>query len=1026
MAISVLPRFRESSSMRKISISFLAALCAFSGALTLSAQTIPLMPERGGHAATLLNSGKVLITGGANEGGTLKSALLYDPVANVFTATGAMLAARGDHTSILLPDGRVLITGGANGTTVLQTAEIYDPVTGKFTLTAQSMSTARNNHAAVLLWDGTVLVHGGGTADIFNPANDSFTPTPGTPINRKSHMVTPLQDGTVLITGGYVNGISSNSAEIYNVVTKVFTVLGSNMNIARANHTATLLPSGQVLITGGFSGTSPHAQTELYDPVLQTFTLGFKMANNRSNHRAILQGDGRVVVIGGVTLESGFLAADEVYTPSTGMWTAYQTMLENRGGHTATMLQSGKILVAGGVTGNETLQSAEILDPVTHNFTAIGNMITGRNQHRATLLNDGKVLLAAGSNNAFNLKSAELFDPTNNTFSAVGSLKDSRKSQTATKLQDGRVLVAGGKGGGAGDLTSAEIYDPSTQLFHLASPMNEERALHSATLLNNGEVLVVGGVQTGGTTTETTELFDPSTESFSLTGSLNLGRKRHRAALLNDGTLLVEGGNYLANGTGGGDRETETAELYTPATALWSMVGDMSSQRSEHESTLLEDGTVLISGGILIPVATEIYHPMLQSFSDVGQMIQTRGRHVAIRLANPAWGSLVGQVVAIGGDIQGGSVFGGGQQAFDSVEIFDPATNQWASFGTMTEARQNHTATELNDGRIMIAGGVGRPFISATGELLDGPTPSPTPIPTPTPTPSPTISPSPTPTPTPSPSPSPSPSPTASPSPTPSPTPVESKPLNISTRGDAQTGDKVLIGGFIVTGGTEPKTVILRAIGPSLPLDGVLADPVLELHNPDGSVVLNDNWKDTQQTAIAASGLAPTNDLESAIIATLEPGLYTAIVRGKDDGTGLGLVEVYDLDDPNSPAYLANISTRGFAQPGDNAMIGGFIIGDGDQTGQVVVRAIGPSLTSVPDALSDPTLNLFDVQGTLIGQNDDWADTNGAAIESTGLAPTDSHESAILADLAPGAYTAIVQGKSGGSGVGLVEVYYLR
>jgi hypothetical protein len=747
------------------------------------------------------------------------------------------------------------------------------------------------------------------------------------------------------------------------------------------------------------------------------------MSYNRSNHRALRQGDGRVVVIGGVTLESGFLAADEVYDPTTGMWQTYQTLVENRGGPSATMLESGKILVAGGVTGNQTLQSAEILDPITHNYTGIGNMNVGRNQHRATLLDDGTVLLAAGSNNAFNLKSAELFNPSNNSFTLVGSLTDARKSHTATKLQDGEVLVAGGKGGSAGDLTSAEIYDPATQLFHLSSPMNQERALHSATLLNNGQVLIVGGVQTGGKTTPTAELFDPGTESFTLTGSLNLGRKRHRAALLGDGTVLVEGGDYLANGTGGGDRETETAELYTPDTGLWSMVGDMSSQRAEHESTLLLDGTVLISGGILIPAASEVYHPDLQSFSDVGLMIQTRGRHVAIRLANPAWGSLVGHVVAIGGDVQGGMVFGGGQQAFDSVEIYDPATGTFSAFGTMTVARQNHTATELNDGRILITGGVGRPFISATAELLDGPTPSPTPIPTPTPTPSPT--PSSTPTPTPSPTTTPSPSPTSTPTPPPTPTPVESKPLNISTRGDAETGDKVLIGGFILSGGTESKTVIIRAIGPSLPLDGVLADPVLELHKPDGSVVVNDNWKDSQQIAITASGLAPDNDLESAIIASLPPGLYTAIMHGKGSTTGVGLVEVYDLDDPNSATYLANISTRAFAQPGDNAMIGGFIIGEGGHTGQVVVRAIGPSLITVADALSDPILNLFDAQGALVAQNDDWADPNGTAIEATGLAPTDSRESAILADLAPGAYTAIVQGKAESSGVGLVEVYYL-
>jgi hypothetical protein len=239
-----------------------------------------------------------------------------------------------------------------------------------------------------------------------------------------------------------------------------------------------------------------------------------------------------------------------------------------------------------------------------------------------------------------------------------------------------------------------------------------------------------------------------------------------------------------------------------------------------------------------------------------------------------------------------------------------------------------------------------------------------------------------------------------------------------------QTGDKVLIGGFILTG-TEPKTVILRAIGPSLPLDSVLADPVLELHEPDGSVVTNDNWKESQQAAIEATGLAPANDLESAIVATLSPGTYTAIMSGKDDGTGIGLVEVYDLDDPNATTYLANISTRGDVQSGDNVMIGGFIIGEGGQTGQVVVRAIGPSLTSIPDALQDPTLSLYDGQGTLLEQNNDWADTNGDAIAATGLAPNDSRESAILASLSPGAYTAIVADNTGNSGVGLVEVYYI-
>ena len=995
--------------MRK-SFWLLLLFCSFFSVSSLCAQTFPLLPERGGHTATLLPSGKVLIAGGVNESGTLNSALLYNPATNAFTPTGPMVFVRENHTATLLPTGKVLIAGGDDGANSQQTAELYDPNAGTFALTHEGMRNGRTQHTATLLWDGTVLVSGGKSADIYNPFDDTFTATVGTPINRKSHLATLMTDGTVLLTGGYVDGIASSLAEIYDPATQTFATLPNTMNFPRANHTSTLLPSGKVFITGGFSGTSPHDETEMFDPATQTFTLTFKMAYHRSNHQAILQGDGRVLVIGGVTLESGFLAADEVYDPATGFWSTYQSLVENRGGPTATMLNSGKILVAGGLTGNVTLTSAEILDPVTHEYTLINNLKVGRNQHRAALLNSGKVLLTAGSTDSVNLKSAELFDPATDSFTLTGGLTDARKSHTATLLQDGRVLVTGGKGAALGDLESAEVYDPATSLFHKTTPMNENRALHSATLLNSGKVLVVGGVQTGGAPTATTELFDPVTETFAYSGELFLARKRHREALLLDGNVLIEGGNYLENGQGGGDRETETAELYNSTTGVWSMVEDMSSQRSEHESTLLADGTVLISGGILVQAPTEIYHPDTKTFTDTGEMIQTRGRHVAIRLTNPAWGSLVGQVLCIGGDVQGGTLFGGGQVAFDSVEIYNPATGQYSDFGTMNEARQNHTATQLNDGRIMIAGGVGRPYISATAELLDGPTPSPPPTPSPTISPSPTVSPSP--------------SPSGSPTPTPTATPLAGKPLNISTRADAQTGDKVLIGGFIV-GGNVPKTVILRAIGPSLPLDGALADPILELHLPDGSVVVNDNWKDTQEAEISGSGLAPANNQESAIIATLDPGLYTAIVYGKDNGTGVGLVEVYDLDDPEAPAYLANISTRGYVQTDDNAMIGGFIIGEGGETGQEVIRAIGPSLTTVPDALQNPTLNVYNLQGAIVAQNDNWQDTDGDAIAATGLAPTEPAESAVLVGLAPGAYTAIVRGKASGVGVGLVEVYYL-
>ena len=270
--------------------------------------------------------------------------------------------------------------------------------------------------------------------------------------------------------------------------------------------------------------------------------------------------------------------------------------------------------------------------------------------------------------------------------------------------------------------------------------------------------------------------------------------------------------------------------------------------------------------------------------------------------------------------------------------------------------------------------------------------------------------------------------PTPSPTPTPDPT-VPAQALNISTRLEVRTGDQVLIGGFIINGDV-PKRVVLRAIGPSLAAFGVvnpLADPMLELHASDGSLITtNDNWKDTDELDIEATGLAPTNDLESAIVSTLDPGSYTAIVSGKNGTTGVGLVEGYDVDQ-SANSQLANISTRGFVETGSNVMIGGFILGGGGKEVNVVVRALGPSLTpfGVTDALADPTLELHDGNGSLIQSNDNWKDTQETEIEATGLQPTNDLESAIFQTLAPGAYTAIVSGSGGLTGVALVEVYRL-
>jgi hypothetical protein len=266
--------------------------------------------------------------------------------------------------------------------------------------------------------------------------------------------------------------------------------------------------------------------------------------------------------------------------------------------------------------------------------------------------------------------------------------------------------------------------------------------------------------------------------------------------------------------------------------------------------------------------------------------------------------------------------------------------------------------------------------------------------------------------------------------------------LNISTRASIQTGDNVLIGGYIITGdpaakrnaptAAGAKKIIIRAIGPSLGgsgLQGPLADPVLELHDSTGgTIIMNDNWRDSQEQEIIDSTIPPTDDLESAIVATLDPGSYTAVVRGKDGGTGVGLVEIYDLEGAGA-SEQANISTRSLVQTGEDVMIVGIIVGGTNSTAStVVLRAIGPSLASqnVNNPLQDPVLELHDSSGAIIATNDNWKDSQQAEIEAAGLAPTDDRESALEAALGPGAYTAIVRGAGDITGVALVEAYNLE
>ncbi|MBA3273071.1 MAG: hypothetical protein H0T11_04255, partial [Chthoniobacterales bacterium] len=264
------------------------------------------------------------------------------------------------------------------------------------------------------------------------------------------------------------------------------------------------------------------------------------------------------------------------------------------------------------------------------------------------------------------------------------------------------------------------------------------------------------------------------------------------------------------------------------------------------------------------------------------------------------------------------------------------------------------------------------------------------------------------------------------------PAPASPALLNLSTRQNVGTGEDVLIGGFIVVG-SAGKPVVLRGVGPSLkaagePLPGRMADPFLELHDGSGATIAsNNNWVDSpQKQQIIATGIQPADEKESAILGTLNPGVYTAVLRSATAANGIGLVELYDLGQSVS-ANAVNISTRGVVKSGDEVMIGGFIVG-GSKSRTLVARAIGPSLAAsgVNDPLQNPMLELHNSSGTIVASNDDWRTTQEQQIRQTGIAPRNDKESAILTTLAPGAYTAVISGVQQGTGVALVEVYQVQ
>src|SRR6266446_6396047 len=599
-------------------------------------------------------------------------------------------------------------------------------------------------------------------------------------------------------------------------------------------------------------------------------------------------------------------------------------------------------------------------------FVETGDLATARYGHTATLLPSGKVLAAGGIGlQGGEVESAELYDPENGMWMPTGSLANARGDHIATLLPNGKVLVAGGAVGSSSALASSELYDPATGIWSTTGHLAVARYFFTATLLPNGKVLVAGGENFG--VLAEAELYDPQNGIWAPTGSLMKARASHTATLLPNGKVLVAGGV--------GVNSAQTAELYDPESGTWTLTGSLVWEHTDHTATLLPNGKVLLSGFHAgSTVDAELYDPASGTWRSTENLITPRYQHTATLLAN-------GKVLVVAG-WDNGSTLGSG-------ELYDPMNETWSAVqNEVYPGRTYHTATLLSNGQVLVAGGAaefGQVFNSAQLYISGSSQPA--------------------------------------------------SLRNLSTRLDVLTGDKIGIGGFIISG-TDSKTVLIRGIGPSLSGflgGGTIADPTLALYQGSTVITSNDNWKlrpngSSQQAEIEATGIPPTNDLESAILATLSPDAYTTILAGKNGETGVGLVEVYDLGQ-EAHSKLANLSTRGVVDTGDNIMIAGLILGGGTAgvTSHVMVRALGPSVP-VPGALGDPTLELRDGNGTLVASNDNWkmrpdGSSQQAEIEATGLAPTNDLESALVQTLSAGNYTGIMQGVNNTRGVGLVEVY---
>ena len=602
-----------------------------------------------------------------------------------------------------------------------------------------TMAAARFGHTATLLYNGKVLVAGGqnasgslSSAELYDPAKGVFSSTGNMTHARSGHTATPLTNGKILIAGGTTDG----SAELYDPVTETFTSTGSMLAV-RSGHTATPLSSGKVLIAGGTTAT---ASGELYDQSNGTFSgTSNGMQSTRFGHTATLLSNDTVLIAGGSATSGGTaLQTTDLYNPSNNSFAAGPTLNAPRKDHTATAINRSydvstisKVLFVGGSNDTGALQSDEFYNGPTNTFDLMydsnGNPASARtyasSKHTAALLG-GSVLITGGSNNSSSaLITTETGFVANCNGCAVTAtgftLHDARARHTATLLTNGKILFVGGTDAANNALASAEIYpipNSNVDLSQGSGPtMTAQRYAHTATLLPNGKILLTGGGRPSspdGCTYEwnTAELYDQDANlvggAFTASAAtMSDPRVDHTATLLRTGKVLVAGGFWSCNATTTGGHRS-SADSYDPGNDTFTPTGSMLQARRRHTATLLTNGKVLIAGGEgrsgnqFVPLTSaELYDPGTGTFTATGSLTTARYYHTATLLNN-------GKVLIAGGT--DGTLAGSGQlTGLSSVELYDPATGLFTPASNLLVSRQGHTAVLLPDGRVFIAGGAG-------------------------------------------------------------------------------------------------------------------------------------------------------------------------------------------------------------------------------------------------------------------------------------------------------------------------------